>query len=236
VTRSTRRDTSALGLLDDPVLVDEVARAARLPLANDRLRADAEARLALLHASRKRIVVAANAERQRLERNLHDGAQQRLVGLAVALRATRGEGRDDGGALDEAQQELERALEELRLIARGPYPAVPDELGLAAAIEALAETAPLRVKVDRVPSDRFDPVVEAAANFLCAETVRDPAASRVTISARRDGEWLRLAVTTNAPPPDPTGISDRVGAAGGTLRRRLRTDGVVLEAEIPCGS
>jgi signal transduction histidine kinase len=224
------------GLLDDPVLVDEVARAVRLPLANERLRADAEARLALLQASRKRIVAAADAERQRLERNLHDGAQQRLVSLAVALRATRSEKRADGGALDEAQQELERALEELRLIARGLYPAVLDELGLAAAIEALAETAPLPVKVDRMPSDRFDPVVEATAYFVCAETARDPAASRVAISASRDGERLRLAVTTDAPTRNLTRLSDRVGAAGGTLRRRSLANGVRLEAEIPCGS
>jgi signal transduction histidine kinase len=224
------------GLLDDPVLVDEVARAARLPLANERLRADAEARLALLQASRKRIIAAADAERQRLERDLHDGAQQRLVSLAVALRATRSQGRGDERALDEAQQEVERALDELRIIARGLYPAVLDELGLGAAIEALAETAPLPVKIGELPSDRFDPVVEATAYFVCAETVRDPAANRVTISGRRDGDRLTLAVTTDAPAPDLTRLSDRVGAAGGTLRRRLRTDGVVLEAKIPCGS
>jgi signal transduction histidine kinase len=224
------------GLLDDPVLAEEVARAARLPLANERLRADAEARLALLQASRKRIVAAADAERQRLERNLHDGAQQRLVSLAVAVRATRSEGRGDEAALDEAQRELERALEELRLIARGLYPAVLDELGLGAAIEALAETAPLPVKLDQLPSDRFDPVMEATAYFLCAEIVRDPAATRVTISGRRDGEKLRLAVTTDAPTRDLTRLTDRVGAAGGTIRRRPRTDGVALEAEIRCGS
>src|SRR3989442_1354686 len=77
------------GLLDDPALIEEVTRAARLPLANERLRADAQARLALLQASRKRIVAAADAERQRLERNLHDGAQQRLVSLGLPVRAAR---------------------------------------------------------------------------------------------------------------------------------------------------
>src|SRR5439155_2981707 len=77
------------GLLDDSALVEEITRAARLALANERLRADAQARLALLQASRKRIVAAADDERQRIERDLHDGAQQRLVSLAVALRAAR---------------------------------------------------------------------------------------------------------------------------------------------------
>jgi signal transduction histidine kinase len=224
------------GLLDDPLLVEEIARAARLPLANERLRADARARLALLQASRKRIVAAADAERQRIERNLHDGAQQRLVSLAVALRATRSTDGDERRLLDEAQQELASALDELRLIARGIYPAVLDEMGLAAAIEALAETAPLPVKIGDLPSERFDPVVEATAYFVAAEAVHYPAASRVTISGRRDGDTLTLAVTTDAPTHALTRLSDRVGAAGGTIRRQTLADGTVLEMGIPCGS
>jgi signal transduction histidine kinase len=224
------------GLLDDPVLVDEVARAARLTLANERLRADAEARLALLQASRKRIVAAADSERQRIERNLHDGAQQRLVSLAVALRATRSGERGDAPPLDEAQQELASALDELRLIARGLYPAVLDELGLAAAIEALSETAPLPVKIGGLPSERFDQVVEGTAYFAAAETVHDPAASRVTISGRHDGDTLTLLISTDAPISDLTRLSDRVGAAGGTIRRRPQAADVALEVEIPCGS
>jgi signal transduction histidine kinase len=224
------------GLLEDPVLVDEVARAARLPLANERLRADAEARLALLQASRKRIVAAADAERQRIERNLHDGAQQRLVSLAVALRATRSTDGRDGPLLDEAQQEVASALEELRVIARGIYPAVLDEMGLAAAIEALTETAPLPVKIGDLPQARLDPVVEATAYFVATETVHDPAAGRVTISGRRDGDTLTLAVTTDAPTDDLTRLSDRVGAAGGTILGRPLADGALLEVEIPCGS
>jgi signal transduction histidine kinase len=224
------------GLLDDVVLVEEIARAARLPLANERLRADAQARLALLQASRKRIVAAADAERQRIERDLHDGAQQRLVSLAVALRATgSAEGRE-WPLLDEAQQEVASALHELRLIARGIYPAVLDEMGLAAAIEALAETAPLPVKIGDLPQERLDPVVEATAYFVCAVAVHNPEASRVTISGHRNSDTLNLAVTTDAPTHDVTRLSDRVGAAGGAIRRRSMTDRVLLEAEIPCGS
>jgi len=224
------------GLLDDPALIEEVTRAARLPLANERLRADAQARLALLQASRKRIVAAADAERQRLERNLHDGAQQRLVSLAVAVRAARTADGCDSAALDEAQQALTSALAELRVIARGIYPLVLAEMGLAAAIEALTETAPLPVKVGELPPERLDPLVEAAAYFVVAEAVHDPAASRVTISGRRDGDTLTLAVTTDAPTLDLTRLSDRVGAAGGTIRSRRLNDNLVLEVEIPCGS
>jgi signal transduction histidine kinase len=224
------------GLLDDPVLVDEIARAAGLPLTNERLRADAEARLALLQASRKRIVAAADAERQRVERDLHDGAQQRLVSLVVALRAIRSADGRDGPLLDEAQQELTSALDELRLIARGLYPAVLDELGLAAALEALAETAPLPLKIGDLPQGRFDPVVEATAYFVATESLHDPAASRVAISGRRDGDTLTLFISTDAPTSELTRLSDRVGAVGGTIRRRPHADNVVLEVEILCES
>jgi hypothetical protein len=224
------------GLLDDPALVEEISRAARLALANERLRADAEARLALLQASRKRIVAAADEERQRLERDLHDGAQQRLVSLAVALRAARSADGRESALLDEAQEEITSALDELRVIARGIYPAVLAEMGLAAAIEALAETAPLPLRVGPLPGERLDPVVDATAYFVVTETVHDPATSRVTISGRREADTLMLAVTTDAPIRDLTRLSDRVGAAGGTIRRRPLTDDVVLEIEIPCES
>jgi signal transduction histidine kinase len=224
------------GLLDDPTLVAEIARAARLALANERLRADAQARLALLQASRKRIIEAADDERQRLERNLHDGAQQRLVSLAVALRAARSKEGGQRSLLDEAQAEVANALDELRVIARGIYPAVLAELGLAAAIEALAETAPVPLKVGELPRERLDPVVEATAYFVAAEIVHDPAVGRVRISARRDGDSLLLAVSTDVPTGALTRLSDRVGAAAGTIHSRPLADEVILEVEMPCGS
>ena len=224
------------GLLDDPTLVAEIARAARLALANERLRADARARVALLQASRKRIIEAADNERQRIERNLHDGAQQRLVSLAVALRAARGEDGEQPTLLDEAQAEVTSALDELRLIARGIYPAVLAELGFAAAIEALAETAPIPLRVGDLPRERLDRVVENTAYFVAAEVVHDPAVGRVRIGGRRDGATLFLTVDTDAPAGDLTRLFDRVGAAGGTIRRQALTDEVVLEVEMPCGS
>jgi signal transduction histidine kinase len=225
------------GLLDDSALVEEIARAARLALAHERLRADARARLLLLQASRRRIVAAADAERERLECNLHDGAQQRLVSLAVALRAIQNTNGHESALLDEAQQELACALDDLRLIARGIYPSVLAELGVAAAIEALAETAPLPVKLGELPQERFDATVEATAYFTVVEIVHDPAASRVTISGRRNADTLELVVTTDAPTNDLTRLADRVGAVGGRIRRRaLAADGVAIEVEIPCGS
>jgi signal transduction histidine kinase len=224
------------GLLDDPALVDEIARAARLALANERLRADARERLALLQSSRKRIAAAADAERQQLERNLHDGAQQRLVSLAVTIRAARSTNGRESAVLDDAQAEVQRALDELRVVARGIYPAVLAEMGLAPAIEALAETAPIPVKVGELPALRFDPTVESTAYFAIAEAVHDPAAARAAISGRHDGETLMLAVTTDASACDVTRLSDRIGAAGGVIRRQPLPGKVVLEVEIPCGS
>jgi signal transduction histidine kinase len=224
------------GLLDDPTLVAEIARAARLALANERLRADARARVALLQASRKRIIEAADNERQRIERNLHDGAQQRLVSLAVALRAARGEDGEQPTLLDEAQAEVMSALDELRVIARGIYPAVLAELGFAAAIEALAETAPVPLRIDDLPRERLDQVVEATAYFVAAEIVHDPDVGRVRIDGRREGDTLFLTVGTDAPGGDLTRLTDRVGAAGGTIHRQQLADEIVLEVEMPCGS
>src|SRR5206468_6773358 len=109
------------------------------------------------------------------ERNLHDGAQQRLVSLAVAVRAARTASGCNSAVLDEAQQALTRALDELRVIARGIYPLVLAEMGLVAAIEALTEPAPLPAKVGDLPPERLDPAVEAAAYFVVAEAVNHPA-------------------------------------------------------------
>ena len=133
-------------LLDNPELVEEVASAARLALENERLQAEARAQLEDLRSSRARIVEAGDAERRRLERDLHDGAQQRLVGLSLALRLLRSRlGSDEDGELaarlDEAEAELGEAVAELRELAHGIHPAVLSDEGLAAAIEALAEDA-----------------------------------------------------------------------------------------------
>ncbi|MDP8911294.1 MAG: histidine kinase, partial [Actinomycetota bacterium] len=134
-------------LRDEPELLEEVAAAARLGLEKDRLEAELRARLVELRASRKRIVEAGDAERRRLERNLHDGAQQRLVSLSLALRLVGAKLRTDPdeaeSRLREAMDELAHALEELRELARGIHPAVLTDRGLDAALESLAVRIPL---------------------------------------------------------------------------------------------
>ena len=225
------------GLLDDPVLVHEIVRSAGLALGNERLRADARARLAELQASRARIVEAADLERRRIERDLHDGAQQRIVALAVSLRAAAPDGGPEAALIDGALTELGGALDELRLIAHGIFPAILEHAGLAVAIEALAETAPVPVRLDGFCDARFAPAVEAAAYFVVAECARAPAASDLAVRCEVSGDDLVVGVVTAGSLPDPVRLSDRVGSLGGTVRSRRLPDGrAALEAVIPCAS
>jgi signal transduction histidine kinase len=225
------------GLLDDPVLRFEIVRAAGLALGNERLRADARARLADLRASRARIVATGDAERRRIERDLHDGAQQRIVALAIALRAA--EPADDDPAaplVAEALREVGGALDELRLIAHGIFPAILAEAGLAIAIDALSESAPVAIRLGPFPEGRFGHAVEAAAYALVAECARHPDAGALDVRGAVRGGELVVVVETAGSLPDETRIADRVGALGGVLRRH-RLDGCgALEAVVPCGS
>jgi signal transduction histidine kinase len=196
------------------------------------------AQLEDLRASRARIIEAGDAERRRLERDLHDGAQQRLVGLLLALRLLRAQlGADQdqqpAARLDEAEPELRRAVGELRELAHGIHPAVLSDEGLAAALEALAEgtLAPLRIAA--VPQERFPPAVETAAYILVAEAAKAGAA-RVSAN-RRDG-WLVVDVETEAEPDGLVDLEDRVGALDGRLAVERAPGGRVrIRAEIPCG-
>jgi signal transduction histidine kinase len=217
-------------LLDDPGLLDEVAAAAGLALDHERLQAQARARLEQLRASRARTVEAGDAERRRLERDLHDGAQQRLVVLSFALRLLRAELADAPAAqVDAASAELRAALEELRELARGIYPAVLVDEGLATAIEALAETGHAPMRLGPLPDERFLPAVEAAAYFLVAELARRGAIG--VRAARADGR-LVVEVEGAAVDSDVTELEDRIGAIDGTLVVEVGR----CRAEIPCGS
>ena len=152
-------------------MIEEVASAARLALENERLQAEARAQLEDLRSSRARIIEAGDAERRRLERDLHDGAQQRLVGLSLALRLVRrelGADRQLVARLDEAEAELAPAVAELRELAHGIHPAVLSDEGLAAAVEALAEDAPASHRRDCRRSGSLAPV-ETAAYLVVAE-------------------------------------------------------------------
>jgi signal transduction histidine kinase len=241
------------GLLDDPGLVREVAAAARLGMENERLQAEVLAQLQDLQAAQARIVAGADAERRRLERDLHDGAQQRLVGLSLALRLSRSElssapGSRLGGLIDQADHELRLAIDELRELAHGIYPAVLADEGLAAAVEALAETSGIPITLGNLPPGRLQASAEAAGYFLVAETsvliAALPGAEGATVEAKGERDRLVIEVTSDAavqPGPDLDTalleVTDRTGALGGHLRVHRAPSGVItIRAEIPCES
>lgn len=236
-------------LLDRPDLLRSVLAAASLAIEIARLRVGVRVQLAEVEESRARVVRAGYDERRRLERDLHDGAQQRLVTLGIVLRRLQlslpREARILGPALDSAVDEVGRAIEDLRAIAAGVRPPRLDE-GLAAALGDLARRTPVPVELEAT-QDRVAPHVEAAAYFVACEAVtnavKHATASHVRIEATVVEGALRLVVTDDgvggaaAGGSGLTGLADRVEAQGGTLLIDSRPgDGTRLEAEIPCGS
>jgi len=209
--------------------------------------ADAYRKLA---ASRVRIVEAGDTERRRLERNLHDGAQQRLVSLAQQLRIIKATLREDPDSaetlLANADNELDQALEELRELARGIHPVVLTERGLAAAMYALAERAPIPIELTRIPDERLPDSVEAAIYYLVAEAITNVAkyaqATRASVEVERSNGIATVVVSDDGiggaepvPGSGLVGLSDRVEALGGRLRiESPRGQGTRLTAEIPC--
>jgi PAS domain S-box-containing protein len=201
-----------------------------------------------LRASRARIVAAGDDERRRLERNLHDGAQQRLVSLSLALRLaeTRLESDPDAAArtLAGAREELGQALEELRELARGIHPAILTDRGLGAALEALASRAPLPVEIDH-GGERLPPSVEVAAYYVVSEALANVAkyadARTVRVSvARENGAAHVLVADDGVGGADPTagsglrGLADRIAALNGTLEVESPPGaGTIIRAEIP---
>jgi signal transduction histidine kinase len=208
--------------------------------------ANAQAREELA-ASRARIVQAGDAERRRLERNLHDGAQQRLVSLALMLRlAARRHPEDE--ALTQAGEELSEALKELRELARGIHPAVLTERGLEPAVRALADRSRLPVELSVELEGRLPDPVEAAAYYVVAEALTNVAkyaeASEVTVGVVRENGHARIEVSDDGiGGADATGgsglrgLADRVEALGGRLFVESPAGaGTTLRAEIPCTS
>lgn len=224
------------GLLEDPALAAELADAALLALEHERLGAIRRAHLHSLRASRARIVATADSERRSLERDLHDGAQQRLATLAVAIRLARRQLSPEDPRLDRelgaTELGLRDALAELRDLAHGLMPAVLAHEGLGPATEALADRSPHLV-VGELPTERFDAPVESAAYFLVAEALRRFGDGDVAVSARREDGRLLLELDTIGRIAGPvTDLEDRVGAVGGTLV----ATGHRLRAELPCES
>jgi signal transduction histidine kinase len=225
------------GLLDDPELADAVARAARLALDHERLQAELWTQLEDLRASRARVLAAGDSERRRLERDLHDGAQQRLVGLSLQLRLARARAADPEleARIDEADAELRSALAEVRQVARGIFPAVLAEEGLAAAIESLAEESPTPVQIEALTEERLPAPVEAAAYALVSEAVRSSRSPLLTVGATRAGAALVVEIAGADGLTKPA--EDRIVAADGTVHTVRGPDGAVtIRAEIPCAS
>jgi signal transduction histidine kinase len=236
-------------LSEEPALLRSVAAAAGLAVENERLQAQLRARVEELHTSRARLLEAGVAERRRLERNLHDGAQQRLVALSLTLRLAQGKVRKDPDAAEAmlagAQEELATALAELRELARGIHPAVLSERGLRAALEALAGRSPVPVELAEVPGDRLPEPVEAAAYFVVAEAltnvVKYAHASEATVSVRRRNGTAVVEVRDDGVGgADPgrgsglRGLADRVAALDGSLELDSPPGaGTRLRAEIP---
>jgi signal transduction histidine kinase len=190
-----------------------------------------------------RIIATGDSERRRLERDLHDGAQQRLVGLSLSLRLARsklGPFADPRriSRIDQAEKELRVALGELRELANGIFPAVLADEGLAPAVEALAEDARVPIQITALPEGRLEPAVETAAYFVVSEVVRRSRATMVTVGAtRRAGQLVVEIERDSDAPKDVVDLEDRVGALDGRLEI-LRGPGghVKIRAEIPCES
>ena len=237
---------------EEPELVRSAGTAARFALENARLHAEVRAQLVQVQESRRRIVAAGDEQRRRIERDIHDGAQQRLVALALELRATQ---RRLGGRVDPdvervlsgAVEELQVAVSELRELARGVHPAILSEEGLAGALESLAARTPLDVTVAGVPPERLPPEIEAAAYFVACEAlanaVKHADATRVTISAVREGGRLIVEVDddggggANPAGGGLRGLADRLEAHGGHLTVTSPAGGGTrIVGELPCAS
>jgi len=237
-------------LLEEPEKIEAVSRGAALAFENARLEAEVRAKVAELRASRVRIVEAADAARREIERNLHDGAQQNLVSLALKLQMARSRIESDPrGAielLDGASAELEQTLAELRELARGIHPAVLSDRGLDAALLALAHRAPLPVEVGEMPPDRLPEPVEAAAYYVVAESLTNVAryaeASRAKVDISRANGFVRIRIADDGiggADPDLgsglSGLADRIAALDGSLDLDSPAgQGTVVEVKIPC--
>jgi signal transduction histidine kinase len=234
---------------EEPQLVGTAGAAAALALENQRLSAELRARIEDLRASRARIVEAGDSERRRLERDLHDGAQSRLVALAMKLRLarTRAEDRPDVTAiLDESSAELQASLEELRELARGIHPAVLTDRGLGPALEMLASRAPVPVEIAG-DADDLPPAVATAVYFVVSEGLTNVAkyagAGRATVAVTREDNLVVAEVTDDgvggadlARGSGLRGLVDRVAALDGRLELHSPPgSGTTLRAEFPLG-
>jgi signal transduction histidine kinase len=207
-----------------------------LAFENERLQAEARAQLAELRASRARLVAASDAERRRLERDLHDGAQQRLIGLTLAMRLMRPQVDREGTSslatrIATAEAGLGQALDDLRELASGIHPAVLTDYGLVPAILALGEQGTANVRLVTTMDERFSPAAEIAAYLVVAEAAK---VGPVHVAVERSVDTLVIEVDVAGGTPRLADVEDRVGALDGTIHTEATLDGVRIRVEIPC--
>ena len=235
-------------LTHDPGLLEGVGQAARLALENTRLHAELQAQLNEVIAARQRIVEAADRERRRIERDLHDGAQQTLVSLSLVAQMLEAKLAGGNGTQSLAATTAglaQQAIDELRGLAHGVYPVRLTTDGLGGALEGLRESAPVKIKLDVELRHRLPAAVEAAGYFVCCEAVTNAAkhagTDRVEVSVREEN-GLALEVRDRgrggadvSAGSGLVGLADRVAALGGTLEvDSPEGEGTVLRARIPC--
>ena len=236
-------------LMDEPELLDAVTAAAGIALENARLHVELRARLEELAGSRARVIEASQRERQQLERNLHDGAQQRLIALSLELRSleTRISGDPDARRqLEEAQREITMSLEELRAVAQGIHPAVLSGHGLAVALEQVAARTPVPVRLAVDVEGRLPEPVEVAAYYVVNECLANIAkhaqATKANVEVDQANNELVVEVVDDGVGGADSergsglrGLADRVEALGGRLRVWTPLGGGTrVRAEIPC--
>jgi signal transduction histidine kinase len=266
LTVEVRHQGDELGALsvmmpaNDPIdpakeeLVRHLAGQAGLVLSNVRLTEELRARLDDLRAAQKRLVTAQDAERKRLERNIHDGAQQQLVALAVKLKLaeqlTQRDPEKARDALVQLQADTTQTLEDLRDLARGIYPPLLADAGLGAALTAQARRATFPIEVDATLDRRYPAELEAAVYFSCLEALQNVAkyadASRATVRIRADGAAISFEVVDDGRGFDPSangygtglqGIADRLGALEGTLAVDSAPGrGTTVRGRLPAGT
>jgi signal transduction histidine kinase len=253
------RDGACIGAIlhdpqldDEPDLVQAIAAAAALALENERLEAELRARVDELQESRAKLIEVSMAERRSLERDLHDGAQQRLVALSVQVGLARRKLNDDPSAaaelLDRAGEELRLALEELRELARGIHPAILTDRGLCPALQTLIDRAPpdLDVELADAPDDRLPAPIEIAAYFVVSESLTNIAkyarAGHASVSVqRRNGHAVIEVRDDGVGGADPNtgtglrGLAERLTIVDGRLEVISPPgEGTLIRAEIPC--
>jgi signal transduction histidine kinase len=240
-------------LQEDPTMLAATAALLRMALENQRLAAEVKAQLVQVRASRARLVAAAEGERRRIERDLHDGAQQRLIAVALALQEARTQAAASAPdaslvrRLDETADELMAAVEELRELARGIHPAVLSDEGLVVALKGLARRASLPVDVNVEIGERLPAEVETAAYYVVAEALtnvtRHARAGRASVEVWRHNGLLEVVVRDNGVGGADAGrgsglrgLSDRLEAISGSLVvASPPLGGTEVKAVIPCG-